>query len=314
MSSLGIKQDIGGVYEGPTTFSSAAILGYHIDIIPVLTPAKIVKNIHNGEEKFLSNSEFDLYKIELIFREDSFDPVSRIRRGRFYKKGDTQPRRWQVCSTRGVYYNKHNLNDVATFDSCQISKDYLSNLKQPLVILGYEPNATIWTIVSIETTLLREEVVALRSRKTIGMLPVIKGEFFQDLEKLKQNEHPSALEILERDINLATPESVVDRSREAAVEILNVFLYQKNSKVDKIEDLGGTLNAFKGYLSESNKDKEYVIVQCAAKIIQRLHPRNKVVEQVNRDIPPVEEQNAELAIQCVGAILCDLGFASWNNY
>jgi len=43
----------------------------------------------------------------------------------------------------------------------------------------------------------------------------------------------------------------------------------------------------------------------------RLHARAKPVERAKRPMRPVREQDAELAIQCVGTILCELGWAEW---
>jgi hypothetical protein len=49
----------------------------------------------------------------------------------------------------------------------------------------------------------------------------------------------------------------------------------------------------------------------AAKIIARLHARAKPAEEARRPMRPVREQDAELATQCVGTILCELGWAEW---
>lgn len=43
-----------------------------------------------------------------------------------------------------------------------------------------------------------------------------------------------------------------------------------------------------------------------------LHSRAKPSEQERRDLRVIREQDANLAVQCVGALLCEIDFAEWN--
>lgn len=112
----------------------------------------------------------------LIFREDAFDPVSRARRGRFYEQNPTQPISWQVYPHPDLKGEDKQANrqgvlskNIATFHSCAVSQKHFSIVEgQPLVILGYAKQFTIWIVVSSEMSLTGEEIVALQSRASFG--------------------------------------------------------------------------------------------------------------------------------------------------
>ena len=71
------------------------------------------------------------------------------------------------------------------------------------------------------------------------------------------------------------------------------------------KDLGQLTRKFENH--EEGKDKGIVI--SAAKIIARLHSRVKPNEQHKHAFRPLIEQDGELAVQCVAAMLNDLGFS-----
>ena len=47
-------------------------------------------------------------------------------------------------------------------------------------------------------------------------------------------------------------------------------------------------------------------------IIAILRPRAKPLEQAMRPLRLIREQDAELAVQLIGTMLCDLGWAQWR--
>jgi hypothetical protein len=53
------------------------------------------------------------------------------------------------------------------------------------------------------------------------------------------------------------------------------------------------------------------IITNAAGIIARLHARAKPVERAKRPMRKIREQDAQFATQCLGTILCELGWADW---
>jgi hypothetical protein len=175
---IGICQQSYAVYEGDHT-------GVRLQHPPILTPIRY----------FTGGDTPELKKIlglpELIFREDDFDPVTKIRRGRVYTGNGSQPTEWKVhddslsritaqphgygmaCPIRLFTYRRENLFHLQNKTS----------LALPSVILGEEPHLTFWKIVSIETNLFGTPILTLRAKYTYG-----------DTPELIENEIPQAIQ------------------------------------------------------------------------------------------------------------------------
>jgi hypothetical protein len=65
-------------YEGPDGF-----YGYAVWPTPLLVPAQLLLNAEDDAQ--ISEASY-VRNATTIFREDSFDPITRIRRGRLYEK------------------------------------------------------------------------------------------------------------------------------------------------------------------------------------------------------------------------------------
>src|ERR1043165_4394277 len=88
MFGIGFHESEYVFYEGPIGFGRAVWPS------PVLSPASVIARKEDANQ--LPEAATWLHKV--VFREDSFDPVTRIRRGRLFKWADgyAQPYRWQV--------------------------------------------------------------------------------------------------------------------------------------------------------------------------------------------------------------------------
>lgn len=148
-------------------------------------------------------------------------------------------------------------------------------------------------------------LVTLKARQSLGALPEIDWGRLPDKTGLVRGKIESLLDDLYR----AGAESIVDRAREAATAILSAYLQSEGFAEASGKDLG----ALTDLLDKRSGKNCNRIVRCAAEIPQRLHSRGKHAEQEKRDdLRPIREQDAELAVQCVGVMLCDLGWARWN--
>lgn len=298
--NIGIEQHSGLVYEAPSRH------GHPIWPSPVMLQVVVASE---EDAVFTAAKWNDLTPSSLIFREDDYDSSSRIRRGRLYLAGDTQPVEWRV------YPHPAIANEVAkadrnggtltksmyAFSSLRL-RPYLERqqCRRPVFILGTENGFTVWTLVNVETSATGDELVMLRARKSIGALPHL------DREKISKADGKSVLDLvdkLEQELFRAGPESVVDRSREAATAILSKYL-QSYGKAEPGKDLA--------HLANKIADESFEVVANAARIVARLHARGKNAEQEKRPIRPITEQDAEFAVQAVGVILCDLGWAHWS--
>ena len=209
MISLGIDTNTFLVYEGSSNW------GHAVWPAPVVTAAVIM----SSTAELLKGVETrDLLSVPLIFREDAFDPVSRVRRGRFYVRNPSQPIPWHVYPHPVLAGEEREANrqgviskNMATFHACAVSQNHFSVVKgQPLVILGNSEQFTVWTVIGTEMSLTREEIVSLRSRASFGALPEPKWD---EVPEQGRPQVKRTLEILAEDIYRAGPESVIDRAR-----------------------------------------------------------------------------------------------------
>jgi len=299
---LGIDESQGLVYEGDSSYGVRLVWP-----TPVLTRAKFLDSTAKEFAHTGGNSPIKFY-----FREDSFDPVSRIRRGRFYKNSGSSGVRWHalpnplVAIQRIPEVDSNGCQPVSVVDcyACILSSELNAlGISFPVVVLGSGKSSSIWAIINIEANFTGEELVTLKARQSLGALPELDLE---KLQELKGSNIQEALQTLEDDYHLASPESIVDRANEAATRILNTFLETKGRS---FQDSLHKAITEAGKLDQKDKKE---IVRNAADIVRLLHGRTKYAVQKDKNTRDVREQDAELAMQCIGVMLCDLGWAGWR--
>ncbi len=296
MISIGIDNNQGFVYEGSGHYGRA------IWPTPFVTPAKFVF-LSDGDIKAESSSSAHGYR----FREDSFDPIARIRRGRFYYANDGQSIEWHVqphpavpLEAWGMPGGSREIKKILeTFNGNQIWHKYVENQRElPLVFLGVDGRFTVWRIIDIEAISTGEDLVTLRARSSLGILPSIKSNKIPESFKSKLNE---TLGTFVDEVHRSSPVSVIDRARDAATYVLLAYF---NLQSGEAKDLGKLIKRL--------EEKKLIIAMNTAQIIARLHARAKPSEQENHELRAIREQDAELAVQCFGTLLCELDFAEWN--
>lgn len=300
---LGIESDWKLVYEGSSS------TGYPIWPSPIILPARFV----SPTEEVIEPSTDDLGKTEYIFREVSFDPVTRVRRGYLYSTNrSTQPDTWHLnphpaINHDGKGVNRHGLVTKRLFSFGPFSlkvtfRDFEGTI--PLVVLGTKRSYTIWNILTFETDTSGRELVALKSRVTYGALPNL------DVDSIPP-EHvdavSSAVSGLLDDIHTAGPTSVVDRCRDAATSIVSAYCQSIG-----ISTPGKEPGKLVSDLRKLPKEQKRDVVADLLEVIRLLHTRGKSSVHEIRNLRKVTEQDAEIAVQAVGVILCDLCWGSWS--
>lgn len=295
---FGVNND-GMVFEGPSEHGAHLIWPQ-----PVVTLAKFAKSDVDKIIPAKSGEPNHCY-----FREDSFDPVSRIRRGRFYQWAGRSEHNNVYVPEGAVVPGIHTYSNyvriiLSTYRGFNPSTSIVDN--QDIVILGSSSGYSIWAIVGIETISSGEELVTLRARQSLGALPDI---YWAKVPAEHRNKIEEAILALADDYRRAGSESVIDRAREAATAILSAYLQSKGIEKAKGRDIGDLVKQ----LVENSGQHDQRIVACSAEIAQRLHSRGKHSEKEKRDdLRSIREQDAELAVQCVGVMLCDLRWADWK--
>jgi len=305
MIYLGIDQSTGLIYQGSNTFGACVVWP-----TPIITPVSLVST-EEPEIKFAKLESFGYS--EIFFREDAFDPISRIRRGRFYARtNNASSNDWwviiappvQAFSSEIDSRHPHLARKAATTFSPYAVSAKVAEMSggQLLVALGTERASTLWTIVSVETIHSGEELVTLKATQSLGVLPKVDWKMIPDHGQVNIQE---ALQTLEDDCHIASPESVVDRANEAATRVLNVYVQSKGRELqDSLYKVIGEMGKL------PNEDKKEV-AKNAADIVRLLHGRTKYAVQKAHNARPIREQDAGLALQCLGVMLCDIGWGTW---
>lgn len=292
MINIGIDKHLGLVYEGDSNY------GRGIWPTPVITSAKFVYP-SDGDLKACSSSDLFGYR----FREDSFDPIARVRRGRFYCAQDSLLQQWKVARHPGSPFDSiapdiHEFGkSLETFYGNPIWYKIQERREFPIVLLGVDDRFTAWTIISVEAIATGEDLVTLKARNSFGILPRILDGKVPEAFQAKLSE---ALETFTDEVHRSSPVSVIDRARDVATHaLLAYFNLQRDSALDL------------GELVKKLRSEGRVIAENSANIIARLHARAKPSEQEKRDLRPIREQDADLAVQCVGTLLCEIRLAEW---
>lgn len=288
MKYIGIESNTGDVYEGSRSH------GVRVNN-PVLLPYYFVGR---GLDTELKNREYSGMPFYL-FREDYFDPITKIKRGRFYN-AETETE-WYLQD-----FQRNDLTDVPCRDGFAKRARLITYQKNPLtefreqihypdVILGREPFISIWKIISIETSFSGVPIVTLKSYRSLGELPELK------IDSIDSDILPAlteAIEKLENSINRLGPTDVVDRCRDT---LSVVFGFLCNNRKNDLKD------SIDGYLKQYELQEN--MISWAARIVNRFHPRGKPNEQFKLGIRPPSEEDAQLSVRCVWLVLVELGWA-----
>lgn len=297
---LGIDANSGLIYEG--------LAAPNIPTVPTpnIIQAKLIEapadwsNLPGG----LSMDPF-----AWIFREDSFDPVTRIRRGRLYEPlvGQSQPNEQRVQSH--PYENFVNyqvgiggqvLKWMNTFSECN-SLLLMPNQGQGMALaLGTSRGASSWRILQTEILANQCVMITLKSLSAFSILPAI------DYVKISEIFRPAVQEAVERVLNSAFRESgvsVIDQCRASLTVLLSRWLIQHEHDDGKVigEDLGA--------LAKKIETCQLSCVAKASQIVARLHVRGKPNEQQSKGLRFPLESDAEFALHAVGLAIRDLGWA-----
>lgn len=285
------------VYEGDSTRSHAVWPSPTLSIANVLRPP--IKYSELAKSNNLLDAKF-------IFREDSFDPVTRIRRGRLYEAANSRPQFWRAqahpaypeeavaARANGGWLRK----DIYAFQAWPSFRELGGSLNTALIALGTAEAYTLWRVVDIERIVTGEDLITLRARNSLGVLPELnQAAIPQDgRDKLKE-----VIERLTNSAYRAGPEDVIESARAATQWCLAMHLANRNNNPEILKKDIGELTSLL-----ENKS----LLQSLAPIIARLHSRAKPNEQERYATRPLLEGDAEYALAAVGMLLRELGWTA----
>lgn len=246
-------------------------------------------------------SSADLGHAKLVFREDYFDPVTRIRRGRFYVNPGMQPQEWHV-QTHPAFreevgqkdYQGNLVKRLYSFQLWSAFSEFRSPTSSRLVALGFADAFTLWRVIDIERIVTGEDLVTMRARSPMGVLPELSPNAIPRVGRDK------VLETAEKVVDAAYregSEAIVERCRHAAQAALGVWMDTRYGEEKwRTVDLGQQATR----LATEPNDTKPVVVANIASTLARLHVRAKPNEQVLYGSRALVEEDGEAAIKLLG--------------
>jgi hypothetical protein len=297
---LGVCNDTGLVYEGMRAADIPSIP------TPSVTQAKLIET---GDWQNLPRG-LAVDPFHWVFREDSFDPVTRTRRGRLFEPqpGQDQPNHHRVGPhpyedplMRQVGAGGRVAKTLYTFTSCRPLLNLANQGQGMTLALGDARAASPWRIVQTEALANGSVMVTLKSLSAFTSIPAVN---YAQIDPVHRH---SVAEAVERVMNSAfreAPASVVDHCRAALTVLLSRWLVQTRRE----DEMALTLDL--GPLAKRMEAYEMSCVANAAQIVARLHVRGKPNEQQALGLRPPESGDDEFALQAVGLAIRDLGWCS----
>lgn len=296
---LAIRHDL--VYEG----QSASYM-YAIHPLPTITEARCEFFKEDGIRG-------------VVFREDSFDPVTRIKRGRFYFDAGTL----SETSQDSVHNGQYGPHIGAGGQTGWRADRYFSPIQLPSgesreklciegsqVNLGQHPFETIWRVVGVEKISTREFLFTMRAISFVGAIPELTVTIHgNDGKEIPKEPIQNAIDELVDAFHRQQQTPIVDVARETTRVMVAAWLGQ----IANGDDLSKAVKKIPCD-DQAAKTENKCMARWAASIINRLHPRGKSSEQEaqrNKGVTlrPVVVEDAECAVHLVGLLLREFGWA-----
>ncbi len=295
MHELGICKQSGRLYEGNSNNGTPAIGS--VNLLPISFIGVEIQNLL---------PEFNGYSGHL-FREDSFDPITKVRRGRVYRMNGSQPQFWHVHDfirndLNSVSWNGGQAPKLEAVGYQQDSLSYLRSVKElPTVQLGQEPFASYWQILTVETLANGRPQLTLKAKHSFTTIPeLIPNQVPSDVfNQLRQS-----LEKVENSANRLGPVDTIDRCR----DLLSIVFGALEN--DLSLDLGAGITKRRNKNKNGNSSKDgHDLITVNADIVRRLHSRGKPNEEHKHNTRGLTDKDADLALTSLWFVLVELGWA-----
>lgn len=296
---LGVERNSGHVYEGYSAPQFA------VWPRPAITLATLIKSPSDWNRL---PGDMSTTPFPWVFREESFDPVTRIRRGRLYESyTGTQPQSLPVSAhpfdheaTREISASRQLTKSLYTYWPCQ------SMVAQPdrgfgtVLALGTGRAASAWRTIQLEVLVDDDILVTLKALSAFGILPEVDlGDLADDLRQPVRRAIDRVLDAAFRE----SPISVVDHCRNAAQVILSRWMVHSGASNTLLaRDLGDVCKAVERDFNKS-------AARDAANIVRLLHSRGKANRQETEQLRLALEEDATLSVEAIGFLLREVGWA-----
>jgi hypothetical protein len=271
----------------------------------VVTPTPVVSEAHCGFVETTGG-------MKVIFREDSFDPVTRVKRGRLYVGGPLGDS-WPPGRVDDGPYHPYPANGGSASPGVRWTAEQSFNAWNPSVspekvlgqtmALGSAAFLTRWRVVGVERVMVGHILLTLRAISLIGVVPELTASL-ENKDRGTVDPAPvrQALDSLVDALHKQQPIPIVDVARETAKVLLTAWI----GSVAHGKDLAEVIDDIPA---------RCLVTRSAASIVNRFHSRGKSAAQekhatkglVLRDIV---EADAESSVHLVALLMREMGWAA----
>lgn len=301
---IGIDRNNWLIYEGASNY------GHGVWPTPVITRATLIERQDDWENLPTS---FQIDDAKFVFREDTFDPVTGLRRGRLYEwqSGQAQPCDWYVQQHPAVFEDVGARDHQGRFRKSLLTYRDAENLGTRLqsadaeivIALGSRDAMTLWTVVGVEKNAFGQDLLSLRARSNLGILPEL------DFSKVPLDSADAVISAIRRLRVSAFREqatSVVEQCRHTAQVILSHWYSSISGSPDKSDDLSPLLKKIEGNARTKGKN----ILLNTGRTLALFHNRVKpnIKEKFGGDVREIQESDAQFALQGVTLLLKEVNW------
>jgi hypothetical protein len=301
MSRLGIERQNGLIYEGKENPSHLAVPAPMVSQCMLIESAADLANLPRG---------MDSDPFRWVFREDSFDPVSRVRRGRLFQTFSSASWEWVTVDAHPFSSSDFGQNrsdgrvrkELCVFIHCTelVSRPQRGEGLQ--LAIGGAGAHSLWRILQTELTVNQDVLITLRAESAFGVLPTLELAAVPELSlKAVSDAYTRVMNVAYRD----SPTSVVDQCRNLCAVLGAHWLCQLTGNKKALEDdLGACITAVRDHFGEKNQR----LIRAALETVNLLHPRGKENERQRYNLREVSGEDAELALHAAGFVIREIGW------
>jgi hypothetical protein len=295
---LGIADDSALVYEGTSPTPERPTFP-----TPTVTQAKLIAE--PADWKRLSpgiRNDAQTW----VFREDSFDAVTRTRRGRLYQAMIGAPYPNHSCrvlphpaENTGYGTDGRIARPLHIYIACSAILEMPERGRGATLALGNSRAASTWRVVDCEMTVSGDVMVTLRAKSAFGIVPDLDES---QIDARFRTEVSDALQAVLESAFRESPTAVVDRCKDALVLIMSRWIWQETKDeailAKDIAEVSKALELHKKYAAAN-----------MGKTLGILHARGKSNEQFAKNLRAPTEDDAEFALNALSLALRDLRWA-----
>ncbi len=301
---IGIDRNNWLVYEG------ASLYGHGVWPTPIVLRATIVASEEDWGELPVSSRIDDA---KLVFREDMFDPVTGLRRGRLYQwhDGQAQPSNWHVHQHPIVFEDVGHRDTAGRFrkelltyhDANPFASRVFSANGELIIALGAGDALSLWTVVQIERIASGQELLSIKARSNLGVVPELN---FVNVPAASRDAVLAALTKLRISAYREQASSVVEQCRPTAQIILSHWFLAVSGINARCDDLGDLIKKIEKH--EVGKDRQ--ILLNTGRTLGLFHNRNKpnVKEKFGELARDIKESDAAFALQAIALLLHEVAW------